>query len=390
MDSLIHAVPIDPAELDHNPYPVLHRLRNESPVAWVEPARMWFVTRYDDVVEVLRDPDRFSTDASGSTIRDTFGRQMLSAEGDDQRRFKSACAGPFTARAVRDEAGPAVARITAGLIDRFAARGRAELRSELAAPLALATVAMVLGLSEEYHPAIRHWYDAFARALANFHWDETVRREGQEAVAAFRDLVEPALPNSPGLLGTLARAHPRLLSDDEIVRNSLIVLFGGIETTEAMVLNALWALLNDPPSLAAVETDRSLLPGAIEEAMRWEPAVQTCTRHATTRTVLRGSAIAAGDIVQCMLGGANRDPAVFLDPDRFDIRRVNAAEHLSFGAGRHYCLGAALARLEARVALETLMERCPLLALDPDTTAAPYGSEFRKPPALPVIWRPDA
>ena len=384
------SVHLDPADLDRNPYPLLHRLRSESPVVWVEPAGMWFVTRYDDVVEVLRDPDRFTTDSAGSTIRDTFGRQMLSAEGDDQRRYKSACAPPFTARAVREEAGPGIARLVDRLVGSFVSDGRTELRSTLAAPLALATVAMVLGLPEQYHPAIRRWYDAFADALANFRWEESTRRRGQEAVSAFRDLVEPSLGTAEGLLGRLARTQPRVLSDDEILRNSLIILFGGIETTEAMILNAIWALLRDQDSLAAVKSDRSLLPGAIEEALRWEPAVQTCTRHGTRETTLRGVTIAEGDIVQCMIGGANRDPAVFTDPDAFRIRRANAADHVSFGVGRHFCLGAAMARLEALLAIEALLDRCPDLLLDPAVEVAPFGSEFRKPPTLPVIWRPDA
>jgi cytochrome P450 len=209
---------VDPAALDRDPYPILHRLRRETPIAWVEPAGMWFVTRYDDVVEVLRDPDRFSTDAPGSTIQDTFGRQMLSAEGEEQRRYKSACAPPFTTRAVRDDAGPRVAALVAGLVDRFEGAGRTELRTTLAGPLALATVVMVLGLSEEYHPAIRDWYDAFAASLANFQRDGDIRRRGQAAVGAFRRAVEPALAAADGLLGTLARAHPRVLSDDEILR----------------------------------------------------------------------------------------------------------------------------------------------------------------------------
>jgi cytochrome P450 len=181
-----------------------------------------------------------------------------------------------------------------------------------------------------------------------------------------------------------------LLTDDEILRNSLIVLFGGIETTEAMILNAIWALLHDAESLNAVRADRTLLAGAIEEAMRWEPAVQTCTRHATRPTTLRGVSIAEGDIVQCMIGGANRDPAMFPDPDAFQIRRPNAAEHVSFGVGRHFCLGAAMARLETLQAVEALLERCPGLSFDPAVDVAPYGSEFRKPPTLPVIWSLDA
>ena len=123
--------------------------------------------------------------------------------------------------------------------------------------------------------------------------------------------------------------------------------------------------------------------------MRWEPAVQTCTRHATGDTMVGGVAIPAGDTVQCMIGGSNRDPALFEDPDRYDIRRANADQHVSFGTGRHFCLGAALARLEARVALGTLLERFPGVTLAPGAPG-PAGAEFRKPPSLPVVWRAHA
>ena len=383
---------VDPAELDRDPYPILRRLREEAPVAWVEPARMWFVTRHADVVDVLRDPVRFTTDSPGSTIRDTFGNQMLSAEGDEQRRYKTASAGPFTTRAVRDQAGPVVTAIVSRLLDDVARKGGADLRASLAAPLALETVAVVLGIPERYHPAIRDWYDAFAASLANFTWDPELRRRGHEAVAEFRGALGPLLAtpaSAPGLLGVLASADPRLLTDDEILRNALIILFGGIETTEATILNAMWALLTHPDALAEVRSNPELLSPAIEEAMRWEPAVQTCTRHATGETTVGGIAIVAGDTVQCMIGGANRDPVLFEDPDRFDLRRANADQHVSFGTGRHFCLGAALARLETRVAIGQALERFPDLALAPEAPN-PAGSEFRKPPTLPVVWRAHA
>jgi cytochrome P450 len=232
MTVAVHREPfqhVDPAELDRDPYPILRRLREETPVVWVEPARMWFVTRHADVIDVLRDPVRFTTDSPGSTIRDTFGSQMLSAEGDEQRRYKTSSAGPFTTRAVRDQAGPLVERIVARLLDDVAEQETAELRVSLAAPLALETVAVVLGIPEQYHPAIRDWYDAFAASLANFTWDPAIRARGHEAVAAFRGALSPLLasPSSaPGLLGVLASADPRLLTDDEILRNALIILFG--------------------------------------------------------------------------------------------------------------------------------------------------------------------
>lgn len=379
--------------LDANPYPVFHRLRAEHPVMWVEPLKMWFVTRHDDVVEVLRDPARFTTDAPGSTIRDTFGSQMLSADGDDQRRFKSACAAPFNTRAVREGAAALVDARVAQLLDAMAPGGRAELRGALAGPLSLYTVATVLGIPERHHGAIRAWYDAFAESLANFAWDPEVRRRGHEAVAEFKGVVGPLLPalarEAPGsLLGALAAHAPAQLSEDEILGNALIILFGGIETTEAMILNAVWAILAHPAAHAMVRAQPGRLADAIEEATRWESAVQSCTRHATEAVVLRGVSIPAGDTVQCLLGAANRDPAVFPEPDRFDPDRPNLSAHLAFGSGRHFCLGAALARAEALAAISALLARWPGLRLEDQARDAPRGAEFRKPPQLHVTLGP--
>lgn len=386
-------VPVELEALAGDPYPVLHKLRRESPVApGVTPGgrAMWLVTRRDDVLEVLRDTETFSTDHPASPIRDTFGEQMLSVEGETQRRFKSACAAPFNRRAVEANALPIVRARANELIGKIEElpNGNVDLRVSLAGPLALAVVADVIGLPEAMHGSIRAWYDAFAAALATHDRNSVARREGRNSAAAFRYAVSVVIPQisaqSPdSLLGHLASlAAPVRLSGDEVLSNTLIVLFGGIETTEAAILNALWALLTHDDARMAALSDERALDAAIEESLRWEPAVQTCTRYATRPVTLRGVAIGEGDIVQCMIGGANRDPEHFVDPDRFDSKRANASEHLSFGSGRHYCLGAAFARLEARVAIRGLFERFPALMLDHSRDNSPRGHEFRKPPAL--------
>ena len=353
---------------------------------------MWFVTRYDDVVEVLRDPVRFSTDSPGSTIRDTFGSQMLSAEGEDQRRYKTHCAAPFNTRAVRERGGPLVDRRVRSPRGRVAGQGRAELRASLAGPLALYTVAMVLGIPERHHPAIREWYDAFAESLANFAWDPEVRRRGHEAVAEFRDAPcgrccpssrgsSPALLGVPG--GSVASRPHRGRDSPQRPDHS----FGGIETTEAMILNAVWAIL-EPESEALARSGRRSPAGGGDRGghpVGVGGAELHPSRHGGRSSAPRG-AIPAGDTVQCLLGAANRDPAVFPDPDRYDLTRANLDRHIAFGSGRHFCLGAALARLETRVALGALLDRLPGLRLDPAHADRPHGSEFRKPPSLNLCW----
>jgi cytochrome P450 len=383
--------PVRLADFAVDPYPLFAQLRETQPVAWAEDANMWLLTRREDVIQVLRDCDTFRTDSPRSTIHDTFGSQMLSVEGDRHRRYKSQCGGPFNARAIRDHAVPMITSRTRALIDACASQSRVELRGALASPLAIYTVAAVLGIPESLHGLIRKWYDDFAAALANFTWDEAVRERGQTSVRQFRESIAPIIRSAAGeetLLAVLARRSADRLSDDEILANALIVLFGGIETTESTLLNVFWTLLRHPEALATVRHDRSLLPGAIEEAMRWEPAVQSCTRHVSARVAMHGTTINAGDVVQCMLGAANRDPTYFAEPDRYDISRPNAGDHLSFGSGRHYCLGAALARAEVSVAVNALIDRFPTLRADPERPSAPQGFEFRAPPTLWVLPHP--
>ncbi|MBI3791635.1 MAG: cytochrome P450, partial [Gemmatimonadetes bacterium] len=186
------------------------------------------------------------------------------------------------------------------------------------------------------------------------------------------------------LLDALATAHPRLLDDEEIGANALIVLFGGIETTEGLIANALWALLSHPEALRRARSGPADLARAIDESLRWEPAVQTVTRYAAHDARVGDTTIPRGAVVQCMLGALNRDPAHVREPDRFDPWREGTAAHLAFGAGRHVCLGAALARLEGQVALGRLLEAHPRLALDAERTRGPRGREFRKVEALVV------
>ena len=375
------------ADLSRDPYPVFHRLRPAEPVSWCPQLGQWLVTRRDLAMEVLRDPVHFRTDGGHSPIRDTFGPQMLSTEGDQQRRYKSACAPPFNARAVEDARG-LVEGVVARCLAALPRHQPIELRTGYAAPIALEVVARVLGLPSELDARLRTWYDTFAEALMNYEQDEATRTRAHAAVQAFRAAIAPRLaapdPAEASLIATLARAHPRLLDDAEITSNALIVLFGGIETTEASIANAAWAMLTHPEALGRARASDDDLVACLEESFRWEPAVQTCTRYTSAPCELGGVAIPDGATVQCMIGAMNRDPATWQDPDRYDPWRAEPRDHTAFGFGRHFCLGAALARLEARTALRALLDAAPGLTMDAGRTQPPAGHEFRKPPALVV------
>jgi cytochrome P450 len=175
------------------------------------------------------------------------------------------------------------------------------------------------------------------------------------------------------------------LSTGEVISNAAVIMFGGIETTEGMISNVILHLLSHPSQLALVRADPGLVPNAVEESLRLEPAAAVVDRYATRDVTLGGAAIRQGDLVTVSLAGAGRDPAVFTDPGTFDVRRPGARLNLAFAHGPHFCLGAHLARLEAQAAVRAALT-LPGLRLDPGHPAAPRGLVFRKPPELRVLW----
>ena len=389
--------------LADDPYPIFHELREKEPVSWVPDLGMWLLTRRDDILAVLADPDTFTTDSASSTIRDVFGRQMLSTDGPDWIRFKRACMPPFRKEALVGDLRYLIGEAVDDLIARFDGLHTVDLRAELAVPLSLGAVLRVMGLPAQDGRRIHDWYGDFAEALANFKADARVRDRGHASARDFRDYMEPIIRGdvpvpSRSLLGHLlagpgnedsaASDRPaRALTDPEIVSNLLIVLFGGVETADSMISTCLYAVLSNPELRDEARRSPDRLPVLVDEILRWGAPVQSCTRFATGPTVIRGVEIHEGETVQCMLGAANRDPRCFPDPDRLDPGRENAHEHLSFGAGRHFCLGAVMARMETEVALGAVLEAFPRATLvDPDE-ARPRGHEFRRPPTLRVRLR---
>ncbi len=391
-------------DLAVDPYPHLAELRSQGAAVWAPNLGMWVVAGYDDAVSVLRDPARFTNDSPKSLIQATFGRQMLSVEGEEQRRHKQACLAPFTGKASREVWQPRVDRLCAGLLrsrEEAAPSGAVEvdLMADYAAPIALETMGLVVGLSSEDLARVRAWYEVLARSLANFEGDADVHRAGQEAAAAMREYLAerldgqgPAGETGDGTLLDVLSDPGGTLARSEVLANLLIVLFGGIETTESMIGNALHYLLSEAGLLAATLDSRNegeaaflaAVEDVVEESLRYDPAVQTLTRHTTAAVRIGGTEIAAGQTVQCMIGGANRDPAVFERPDRFEPARANVRKHLAFGLGNHFCLGAQLARAETRSGLRALLERWPGVELNHESSLPPYGHEFRKPGRLVV------
>ncbi|MBL7497149.1 cytochrome P450 [Frankia sp. CNm7] len=382
-----------------DPYPELARMRREEPVQRLDLSDMphdenkpiFFVYRYDDVARVLRDNETFSSSIILDFFGEAFGRAvMLGMDEPEHRRHRALVARAFTQKAMAHREHDLVDRVANELVDRFAADGRADLVRQFTFPYPTQIIASLLGLPREDYPRFQRWSISLLSILTN-------RDRGLAAAEALRQYFAQILAarraeSRDDLISDLAAAEldGERLGDEEIFSFLRLLLPAGVETTYRSTGSLLFGLLSHPDQLAAVRADRSLIPRAIEEAVRWEPPLLSITRVATRDTELSGVPIPAGSAVMPMLGSANREAERNPDPDRFDIFRAGR-QHISFGHGVHICLGMHLARLEMRVALNTLLDRLPGLRLDPDGDDPHiHGQVFRSPTSLPVLFGPAA
>jgi cytochrome P450 len=351
------------AQLEENPHQLLRQLRETDPVCWVPDLNAWLVTRYDLAVEVLKDSGSFTVDDPRFTTARVTGPSMLSLDGPVHARHRNAFARGLRPEALRrDFIEAEISR----LIEGIRPFGHAELRRDFAGPLAAAVMGDLLALNL---PAgtILAWYDEIVRVVASLSGSAETGTYHTSSFGILAQNVERAV--SGGKSALLADAA-KTLGADEIVSNAAVLLFGGIETTEGMISNAILHML----------TYGSL---AVEESLRLEPAAAMVDRYATRDVPLGGTLVGRGDQVTVSITGANRDPALFGDPDVYDPSRVNAGKHLAFAYGPHFCVGAHLARLETELAATAII-KLPGLRLSGH--AVPHGVVFRKPPQLYATW----
>jgi cytochrome P450 len=374
------------AELEEDPHPALARLRASEPVSWLPVLDGWLVTGRDLALQVMRDAETFTVDDPRFSTGVVVGPSMLTLDGAEHKRHRAPFAEPFKLAAVRARFTEPVREETDRLIDALEPAGEAELRRALAGPLATAIVLLALGIPGARTAEVLAWYDAIVASVVSITEGDGPTEAGRQGFGALSAAMEPALDADPSasLLAAAAGAAGGL-EHDRVISNAAVLLFGGIETTEGMIANAVAHLLAHPDQLGAVRADPALLPNAIEESLRLEPAAAVIDRYATRATELAGAEIAERELVTVSIAGANRDPVVFDSPDAFDMRRANAKLHAAFAHGPHVCIGMHLARLEAVTAVQRLLERLPDLRLDGDPPPA-RGLVFRKPPALRVRW----
>jgi len=325
----------------------------------------WLVTGRELALQVMRDGETFTVDDPRFSTGQVVGPSMLTRDGAEDARHRDPFVAPLRLAVVRERFAPLVEAEADALIDGFEANGRAELRRELAGPLAARVVAQLLGLEAADTSAMLGWYDAIVESVTGVAAGNPPTPAGAAAFEQLRETVEPALESAGDLTPT------------EVVSNAAVMMFGGIETTEGMIVNLVWHLLTYGGEPSA---------NALEESLRLEPAAAVIDRYATRDVELAGASIRKGDFVEISIAGANRDPATFPDPDRFDPKRENAKLQVAFAHGPHVCVGMHLARLEALTAVERLFARLPGVRLDPEQPTAPRGLVFRKPPRLDVVW----
>ena len=362
--------PLSP-EVQDDPYPYYTELRNKAPVAWIEPMQAWAVSRYADVDFILRNPRLFSsalwnTAASGDLVTVPEAPGLLSMDPPDHTRMRKLANKGFTPRLIR-AMEPRVQAIVQDLLLPLAGQAEIDLLPSLSVPLPITVIAEMLGIELERRADFKRWSDVLVQSL-NRPTDEAVRAGIRKNNTEFRSYMERMIQKrrtEPGddLITAFVQAEEerQTLTSIEILGLTVLLLGAGNETTTNLIGNAVLALLDHPEELAKVRADRANIPALVEEVLRYDSPVQVVYRQATQDVELGGGKLLAGATVLVLLGAANRDERKFPDPDRFDVER-NPPDHVGFGYGIHYCLGAPLARLSSRVALEALLFDCPPFA----------------------------
>jgi cytochrome P450 len=374
--------PLSPEQLD-DPYPIYARARRAAPVAYNEPLGAWIVTRYDDVSAILTDHARFSS-AGVLKVKPKPPEEVsaILAQGLPQvktlldndppahTRFRSLVSKAFIPQRIA-ELEPKIRSLAGELIDGFIRDGRVELMQRFAFPLPAAAIADILGIPRADLGDIKRWCDDWMALQSATRPLEELKQCAQSYLALQRYFIatieERSRAPKDDLLSALVQARldgEEPLSREELVRFPMSLLVAGHETTTHLLGNAMVLLLKNPPALQAIRDDPTLAAGAVEEALRMDPPIQSLFRRVTEDVEVGGTKIPKGSRVMVVYGAANRDEARFEDPDRFDIRRQGASRHLGFSRGVHFCLGASMARMEAGIAFELLAARLPNLRLD--------------------------
>lgn len=395
---------LDPA-VHADPFPFYRRLREEAPVMWDPFMHTWVVTRYEDVHFVLKEfsadrtPDPKKMEALGlpslGPVADLMARQMLFLDAPDHTRLRKLCMSAFTPRRV-EAMEDKVREIAHGLIDEAAKSGECELIADFAEPFPAIVTAGLLGVPLEDHRQLKAWSATFAEMLGNFQHNPDRVRDVLKCVADmtgyFRDAVREQERNPhDGLIRSLmdAEVDGQRLSEDEVIANTIVTMVGGQETTTNLIGNGILTLTRQPDKIAQLRAHPEIIESAVEELLRYETPSQHTARIVKQDTEIGGKLMKKGEAVMAVMAAGNRDPERFPNPDELDLTRTDN-RHLAFGWAAHFCFGAALARMEARVSYLALLARMEdiRVAVPESTLEWRTNSGLRGLSALPLAFRP--
>jgi cytochrome P450 len=373
-------------EVHDDPYPVYRRLRDEAPVWRNEEQGFWTLARYDDVLQASVDWATFSS-AEGTTLERVQGEMIISMDPPDHTRLRRLVSRAFTPRRI-SELESFIRTLTRGYLESLAERGEADVVRDLSARLPINVISELMGLPEEHRETVRELSDRL------LHREPDQRQMEKANLDAGRDLgilvwgvVKERRERATGawgldLIDVLIEAD---LTDPELIGFCLLLAVAGNETVTKLVANAAIALHRFPDQRQLLLDHPDLMPNAVEETLRWDAPSQFQGRTLTRDVELHGATMPAGDFVLLLTGSANRDEREYDDPERFDVQRV-IDRPLGFGHGPHVCLGAALARLETRVAVEELLRLFPDFEVDESRVVRMHSSNVRGLSSVPISF----
>jgi cytochrome P450 len=346
----------------------------------------YWVTGWDTCERVLRDPGTFSSGINYETMGPVMGKLILSMDGDEHRRYRDLVARAFRASSLERWEGELLRPTVDALLDRIVPRGSADLVADFTHAYPVQIIAGILGVPVADYEQFQRWAEDINFGPADYERSKAASKAMKDYLAP---IVEERRARPRGdLVSDLVNAEidGARLDDDHLYGFLRLLLPAGAETTYRALGSALLALLTHPSDLERVRSDRSLLPAVIEETLRWETSVTMVSREAARGAQLDGVGLPPGASVIVALGSANHDASRYDAPREWRLDR-EPKPHLAFGTGRHQCLGMHLARLEMRVALDSVLDRLRGLRLDPDAPEPSVtGFAFRSPARLPVVF----
>lgn len=392
-------------EFERDPYRAYRLMRQDSPLLWHEATGSYIVSRYEDVERVFKDKDgEFTTENYDWQIEPVHGRTILQLSGREHAVRRALVAPAFRGSDLREKFLPVIERNSRELIDTFRDTGSVDLVADYATRFPVNVIADMLGLDKSDYERFHGWYTAVIAFLGNLSGDPEVTRAGERTRVEFAEYMLPIIRErreAPGddLLSTLCTAEVDgvRMGDEDIKAFCSLLLAAGGETTDKAIAGIFTNLLRHPEQLEAVRADRTLIPRAFAETLRYTPPVHMIMRKSATEVALGGGTVPAGSTVTCLIGAANRDEDRYRNPDAFDIFREDltatnafsaAADHLAFALGKHFCVGALLAKAEVEIGVGQLLDAMPDLRLADGFDPVERGVFTRGPQSLPVRFTP--